>query len=237
MLLNGNQVSYFRDLAARRGSLRLVNTYHGIPVIHSAVIQSFEHKKAIFEVHPRQAVCLKYEGKTYLIPENGAQPLEARCKSVSMLHNRVELAIIGLASGSVGKRLAVRVQPETPIEVLLDSGEKQMIGKLTDLSASGMGISELNTHVYGSVTWGVGQEVWVELRLPLSEEDLRLRGTLTNLTSLEGAAVKNIGIAFTVEGQTREMLQRYISQRQTEMLEQLDREYEELCRWESRGLG
>jgi hypothetical protein len=129
------------------------------------------------------------------------------------------------------------VQPETPIEVLLDSGEKQMIGKLTDLSASGMGISELNTHVYGSVTWGVGQEVWVELRLPLSEEDLRLRGTLTNLTSLEGAAVKNIGIAFTVEGQTREMLQRYISQRQTEMLEQLDREYEELCRWESRGLG
>jgi hypothetical protein len=221
---------YFQELSARHGAVRLLNTYRGIPVIHPAAVQSVNQGYVVVEIHPHQAACMSLEGKTHLFPDNGSPTLQARVVAVEMLRSQAILAEFKRANASIGKRLTVRVQPNAPIDVLLYDGENRVSGKLADISTSGMGIAELNTHIFNPVTWEPGQGVYVDFKVTPEGEILRFKGKIVNLVPSRGMPLQRVGMTIEARPPAREALQDYIAMRQAETLEELHNIHEMMCR-------
>lgn len=221
---------WFQEIAAHQGSVRLINAYRGIPVIHPATIQSVSQGYVIAEVHPLQAACMNIEGITFMLVDIIPNALRARAVAVEMLHSQAILTEFARTSSSIGKRLTVRVQPSQPIEVQIYDGESRVSGKLADISASGAGVTEMNTHLVRSDGWEIGQQVYLDGRMPNREKVMRFRGKITSLVSTPETPLSRVGMTINADPATMEALQEYIATRQEETLEELERVYESLCR-------
>ena len=225
----------FQGLAARRGSVRLLNAYRGIPVAHPAVVLSVHQGYVALEAHPHQAACMTLEGKTYLLGDIFPQALQARVVSVDMLRSQAMLAEFSRAQASIGKRLTVRVQPVEPLDAQIYDGEHRIACKLADISSSGVGLTALNTHVYGAVQFNLGQQVYLDVKLPSSQTILRLQAKITNLVVSADSLLQRVGMTISPDGPAQDILREYIATRQAETLEELQRVHESLCRKQGAG--
>ena len=226
----------FQELASRKGSVRLLNAYRGIPVIHPAEVLSVNqgHRPAqvqiIVELHPHQAVCMSLEGKTCLIGAGLAQALQARVVGVDMLRSQAILAEFSPANSSIGKRLAVRIQPKTPLEAQIFDGEHRLACKVNDLSYSGVGVTDVCPIGHPQINLAKGQLLFLELRLPASNGMLHLRVKISNLESSPETPFQRLGMTIFPEMPADELLRAYIATRQVETLAELQLAYETLCR-------
>jgi hypothetical protein len=221
---------WFQEMAAQHGSVRLLNAYRGIPVIHPATVQSVSQGYVVVEVHPLQAACMNIEGRTFMLVDIIPYALRARVVAVEMLRSQAILAEFARTSASIGKRLTVRVQPRRPIEAQIYDGELRVPGKLADISTTGAGISELNTHIYGAVQWQKGQQVTLDVRLPNREPVMRFKARITNLVSSPETPLYRVGMTISADPLTIGALQEYIEARQEETIEELQQVYGSLCR-------
>jgi len=221
---------YFQELAARGGRVRLLNTYRGIPIIHPAVVLSVNQGYVVVEIHPHQAVCLNLESSTFLVSDQVAQTLKARVVAVEMLRNQAILAEFRRTDSTIGKRLSVRVQPDTPVDVVIYDGENRVDAKLADLSSMGMGVTELNTHIFNQVDWKPGQGVYVDVKLSQSGEPVRVKGKVTNRIPSQGMPLERVGITIQPDLPARDAFGDYIAARQVETLEELNRVHETMSR-------
>jgi hypothetical protein len=223
-------------LATQGGDIRLLNTYRGIPVIHRAAILFDKRGTVAVEIHPHQAVCMKLDGKTFVVTENGSDPLLARVRKVEMLSREAILSDFQHAGTVFSKRFAVRVQPSAPIALSLDDGVNRAAAQLVDISSSGMGVSGLNAALLGHENLQVGQVVHVEFNLPICEEKLHLKGRITCCTPSHAGLLLRVGMATHPDPPARDRLQEYITLRQAEILDELEHMYETLCRQQGAGL-
>jgi len=221
---------WFQDMAAKNGSVRLLNSYRGIPVIHPATVKSVSKGYVVVEVHPLQAACMNMENRTYLLVDILPYALHARAVAVEMLRSQAILSEFARTSSSIGKRLTVRVQPRTPIEVQIYDGDLRVPGKLADISTSGAGATELNTHVYGTINWKKGQPVFFDVCLPNSESVVRFHAKITNLITSQDTHLSRVGMTISADPKTLVILQEYIDARQEETIEELQQVYEAMCR-------
>ena len=221
---------WFQDMAAQHSSVRLLNAYRGIPVINPASIQSVNQGYVVVDAHPLQATCMNLEGKTHMLVDIMPFALRARVVAVEMLRNQAILTEFARTDASIGKRLTVRVQPKKPVEAQIYDGEYRVPGKLADISASGAGITELQTHVYGSVRWHKGQMVYLDIKLPNSSQVQRFQAKITNLIPSLETQLKRVGMTLMSDPATLEVLQAYIQIRQEETIEELKLVQESLCR-------
>ncbi len=220
----------FQGLAARRGSVRLLNAYRGIPVAHPAVVLAVHQGYVALEVHPHQATCMLLENKTHLLGDIFPQTLQARVVSVDMLRSQAMLAEFSRAQASIGKRLTVRVQPVEPLDAQIYDGEHRTACKLADISSSGVGLTALNTHVYGAGHFNKGQQVFVDIKFPGSPSPLRLQAKVTNLVVTPDSLLQRVGMTIAPDGPAQDTLREYVATRQAETLEELQRVHETLCR-------
>lgn len=220
---------YFHEWVGRQGAVRLLNTYRGLPIIQSAVAQSVSRGYVAFEVHPHQVVCMHLEGKTHLIADNIPHILQARVVAVQALRSQAVLAEFRQANGSMGKRLAVRVQPGEPVEVGLYDGERRIPARLIDISLTGISVSGLNPSAV-LPNWGSGQGLMIEMKLPPSNGIVHMRGKVIHRMPPPGNPPLRLGIAFVPDPARRQQLEGYINLRQREILDELNRVYQAMCR-------
>ena len=221
---------WFQEMAAQHSSVRLLNAYRGIPVIHPASVQSVNQGYVVVEAHPLQTACMNLEGKTFMLVDIMPFALRARVVAVEMLRNQAILAEFTRTDSSIGKRLTVRVQPKKPVEAQIYDGEFRVPGKLADISTSGAGITELQTHVYGTINWHKGQLVYLDVQLPNSINVLRFQARITNLISSPDTQLNRVGMTLSSDPTALAVLQEYIEARQADTIEELQRVHESLCR-------
>ncbi len=218
----------FEQAAAQGKPVRLMNTYRGIPVTYDARIIMINQGYLALNVHPYQATCLALEGKTYVQTESIQEIYQAKSVAIDLVKCQAILTEFTRAPYSLGKRLAIRVQPKEPIDTEIYDGEHRIPGKLADISPIGVGVFIFATYIYGELTFKKGQEVFVDFRLPTSERLIRCRGKVTSVVHQSGSFLHRMGFAINTNPIGEPLLHEYVAARQEELLEELRRVHDSM---------
>jgi len=113
--------------------------------------------------------------------------------------------------------MIARVQPEDTLEVTLEASGQQHTGQLVDVSLSGVGV----------VVPGFNPQrgLLVQLTLLLPEEKITLPGKILNVSEAP-ENMNRLSIGFTRNAQEIAVIMRYIKDRRSEILAEIERMYE-----------
>jgi hypothetical protein len=208
--------------------LHLLNTYRGIPIVYDAKIIMINQGYLALNVHPYQATCMALENKTYIQSDFSQELYQAKSVALDVAKCQAILTEFSRAPLSLGKRMAIRVQPKEPIDAEIYDGEHRIPGKLADISATGVGVFTFATYIYGDLDIKKGQDVMVDFRLPTSERMIRCRGKVTSLVHQMGTFLHRMGFSINTNPIAEPLLREYVGQRQKELLDELRRVYDSM---------
>jgi len=220
----------FSMLLEQRKPATLINTYRGIPITHEARIVTISQGYVAFSVHEYQAVCMTLEGKTLVKSNLLPEVYQARAVAVDVLTKQAILTEFTGSGTSVGKRMAVRVQPKIPVDVELYDGKHRIPGKLADISTTGVGIFTFATYIYGELSFEKSENVYIDVRMPTSDTILRFEGKITSVMHQKGTFLHRLGVKLLPNPATDATLQQYVTLRQDEVLHELQAIYETMAR-------
>jgi hypothetical protein len=219
----------FGMLLEQRKPVRLINTYRGIPITNDARIITISQGYVAFSVHEYQAVCMTLEGKTFVQGDLLPEVYQARAVAVDVLTKQAILTEFNGAGNTVGKRMAARVQPKEPADVEMYDGKRRIPGKLADISTTGVGIFTFATYIYGELSFEKSENVYIDVRMPISESILRFEGKITSVMHQKGTFLHRLGVKLVPNAATDAALLQYITQRQDEILRELKAIYETMA--------
>jgi hypothetical protein len=219
----------FDRLLEQRKPVRLLNTYRGIPITNDARIITISQGYVAFNVHEYQAVCMTLEGKTFVQNELLPEVYQARAVAVDVLTRQAILTEFTGAGNSVGKRMAVRVQPKEPVDVEIYDGKRRIPGKLADISTNGVGVFTFATYIYGELAFEKSENVFIDVRMPANEVILRFEGKITSVAHQKGTFLHRLGVKLFPDSANEPSLLEYVSRRQDEILHELKAIYETMA--------
>jgi hypothetical protein len=120
----------------------------------------------------------------------------------------------------------LRVQPKEPLQVRIYSGDVSALAMLADISQTGVGIYSFWAYINDQLDFRREDVVRLEVNLPTSEQIVRLRGKITNITRERGSVMYRVGILTFPDPTKEPVLADYISQRQAEILDELELIYQ-----------
>jgi len=204
----------------------LYNIFHGIPITNEATIAMISKGYVVLNVHSYQAVCIAMEKCTYIKGELLPEIVRAHLVAVDINSKEVIVAKFTPAQHTFDKRMSLRVQPKEPLQVRIYSGEMSALALLADVSQTGVGLYSFWAYINDQLDFRREDFIRLELNLPTSEQTLRLRGRITNLSRERGAIMYRVGIQITPNENQEPVLADYIAQRQAEILDELELIYQ-----------
>jgi len=223
---NDDIMRRFGMIAEQKKPVRLINTYRGIPISYDAKVITISQGYVALNVHEYQAVCMTLEGKTYAQSDLLPEVLQARAVAVDVMTKQAILTEFEGVGHSVGKRMAVRVQPKEPADVEIYDGQRRIPGKLADISTIGLGVFTFATYIYGDLSFEKNADVVVDVRMPLTDEILRFPGKVTSVAHQKGTFLHRLGVRLFPTPENEKRLQEYVFQRQDEVLHELNAIYQ-----------
>lgn len=220
----------FSLLLEQRKPVTLINAYRGIPITKEARIITISQGYVALSVHEYQAVCMTLEGKTFIKSDQLPEVFQARAVAVDVLTKQAILTEFIGSGTTVGKRMAARVQPKTPVDVELYDGKHRLPGKLADISTTGVGIFTFATYIYGELSFEKSENLYIDVRLPPSETLMRFEGKVTSVMHQKGTFLHRLGVKLIPNPATDAVLRQYITLRQDEVLQELHAIYETMAR-------
>jgi hypothetical protein len=213
------------QMAIKKQTVVLINTYRGIPVTHEAVVLSVNRGYVTLRVHPFQAACLALQGETHLKSDLLPGTYHAQVITVDVAKDQAIVTELVDAGKAIGKRAAMRVQPKEPLDVTLEDGEHRFDGRLADISTGGMGIYTLAAHIYGDLVLSKGSQLVISFSLPSDDEVLRYQGKISSVSHKDGTFLHRLGIELMRNPALEYKMRQYLAVRQDEILEELKRIY------------
>lgn len=223
-------MSRMAELAEHEQPLILLNTYRGVPVVTTARIINVSSGYVAVGVHEYQAVCMKLDGTTHVQSDYLDEVFQADAVAVDVLKKQAILTDFMAVEQGVGKRVDVRVRPESPLDVEISGDEFSISGKVADISSSGVGIYTLAAYVHEELPLERGEFVYVDVKLPSDEGVLRLPGEVSNLIQREEGVIQRIGVRINADEKLLANLRSYVYKRQEDILHELELIYETMCR-------
>lgn len=216
-------IQLFEQILKKKMPVRLLNTYRGVPVAHEARLVSAHKGYVVVDLHPEQATCLGLENKTYIQAELLPEVFRAQVAAIDLAKNQAVLTGFVGAGTTLGKRLAVRVQPQQPVEVVVYDGEHRVPGTLVDISAEGVGIFTVATYIYSDLCYEKGMSVFIDFFLPSTGEIIRLKGKINGVAHKQGTFLHRLGLSILPDPNAEPALKQYVDLRQQEILDELKR--------------
>jgi hypothetical protein len=209
--------------------LHLLNTYRGIPVVHDAKIIMLNQGYLALTVHPYQATCMALENKTYIQADFSQDLFLAKTVALDVAKRQAIVTEFSRAPHSIGKRLAIRVQPKEPINAEIYDGEHRIPGKLADISSTGVGVFTFATYIYGDLSFEKDADVVVDFRMPTSGSILRYQAKVTSVVHQPGTFMHRLGLQIKPNPSADTLLKQYVTLRQEEILQELQLIYDSMC--------
>ncbi len=234
MNLNDDLMNRFGVIHDTQKPLKLINSYRGLPIAYDARVITISQGYVACKVHEYQAVCMALEGKTYIQCDLLPEILQARPVAVDVLKKEAILTEFVGVGQSVGKRAAVRVQPKEPADVEIYDGEHRIPGKLADISSTGVGVFTFATYIYGDLSFTKNSDVFVDVRLPGSDQILRFEGKINSVVHQKGTFLHRLGVKILPNPTAEPVLQQYVGRRQDEVMQELRAIYESMVREKER---
>lgn len=217
------------------GSLKLLNTYRGIPIQYPGEIVGISDHSLAVKVHKHQAVCLALQQYTYL--KCGQSLLFfAEVIKGEIERQHFTLAAFQEADESIGNRETIRVHPKSPLPVILTNfrAEKSIASELIDLSINGLGVYGLSVTLTDIQAFAENTQINARLILPdglsgeAASQEIDIRGTIINRFPDQTQKRFRLGVRLAPDFEQQAVISTYISRRQTEIISEIRRLYQSL---------
>jgi hypothetical protein len=202
------------QLAAQGKEVRLLNIYKGLPISYGAKILAVHGLIADLIVNRYQATCLEAQRQTFLQNEALPHTVSGTVLTVNVVEERVTLTSFAYVSDKIGNRQLVRVQPADPIEVEVSVKGRALKGRLADISFSGAGVYT-GAIIFGDSPFVVNNHASLTIYLPGSRVPVKIMGKIINV--LRSQQSTRLGLLLFPDGNTRLVINQYVTQRQGEI--------------------
>ena len=229
MLMDGQFPGIYEDLnyvAAQKRTVNLITNFRGVPIYLSAsVIRCSSATESVrLSVHHRQIVSLKVADQILLQSNLFPSMVTANIDQVDLHKKIISLNNLRYVTGTMGNRKNVRVQPESPLhaEIITDHGFN-VLGEIIDISLNGISVYLDKSELPGDDLFTPQMPVEVRLGVPGPDKN-----TIYDLSvSAKVAYTKNsdhtlrMGLNTSLNEPDQQMVRRYIFDRQTEILNEI----------------
>jgi len=209
-----NIITQLRHLAHVGEPMDLLNVYQGLPVLYRAQALLVGDDRAVISFQQPEAVCLQLEGKTTILSELLAGPVNAAVEDVDLQAGRAVVHSFSY-SFKVGHRMSVRVTLAHPASATLSSGLQQLTGTAADIGMTGVGVILSTPEAAQTLRRGAV----VLLRLTLEAAPLELSGLVRYVRG------SRVGVTLMPTAAARSLHQ-YVHLRQEEILNELRAHYQ-----------
>lgn len=196
--------------------LDILNFHKSFPITCKGRVENIDVNMVVLKVQPPGSVCLESQEQTIVLSRGLPEAVRARVVNFDLVTGMLHLSDFGYVGAHFGERMIARVQPGDIIEVTIESGGQQYSGVLADVSLSGVGIFVKDT--------GLEKGQMVELLLPLPEGDVNLPGRVLNISDAPDGQHR-LSIGFTRNAQEIAIVMRYVKDRRTEILTEIEYMY------------
>lgn len=208
-------------LIFREPDIELLNFYKSYPVVIRGMLLKLDSEGNGFaRVSPPGSVCL-YQSKTTILLSNGlTEAVRARINRFDILEGVVVLNNFLYMGSWSGRRMLVRVQPSSPIHVILEKDSLTVRGQALDLSLTGIGVLVSNPIVKKSETY--------QVRIMLPAGEITLPGTI--LEVIPHPPGVRLSIKFTASSRDVASIIQYVTDRRAEIQDEVVQLYERVYR-------
>jgi len=197
--------------------LDILNFHKSFPITAKAKVENIDRDVVSLKVQPPSSVILQAQDKTIILSRGLPEAVKADVLEFDLLSGTLRLNNFTYVDSHFGERMIVRVQPEDTIHIELEVEGRRVTGQLVDVSLSGVGV-----YIEGEAPQR-GQIVQLTLLLP--EGRVTLPGKILNLSDAPEGFTR-LSIAFTRNAQEIAVIMRYIKDRRTEILSEIEMMYE-----------
>jgi hypothetical protein len=196
--------------------LDILNFHKSFPITCKARVENINANEVILKVQPPGSVCLELQESTIVLSRGLPEAVRAQIVSFDLLSGKLVLADFGYVGSHFGERMIARVQPDGQVPVNIEVGDQVYTGELVDVSLSGVGLLVKDASFQRSQL--------LQITLPLPEGQVTLPGKVLNISESRGKA--RLAIGFTRNAQEIAIIMRYIKDRRTEILAEIERMYQ-----------
>jgi len=197
--------------------LDILNFYMSFPITCRARVERIENDVVVMKVQPPGSVCLLDEPETIVLSRGLPEAIRGSILSFDLPGGILRMKDFTYVGSHFGERMIARVQPEDIIHLEVVEGDVTHQGTLVDVSLNGVG-------VYIKTKLQKGQIV--HLNIPLPEGKVSLPGKILNVSDAPDNQHR-LAIGFTRNAQEIAIIMRYIRDRRKEILDDIERMYEQ----------
>jgi hypothetical protein len=210
-----DDLQYVRETSQE---LDILNFYKSFPITCKARVEAIERDTVLLQVQPPGSVCLEAQEDTIVLSRGLPEAVRARIVDFDLITGSLRLSDFTYVGSHFGERMIARVQPEETIEIEIEAADRHMSGTLVDLSLSGVGVYTEES--------GFQRGQLLLLTLPLPEGKVTMPGKVLNVTPAPESDLTRLSIGFTRNAQEIAVVMRYIKERRTEILNEVENMYE-----------
>ncbi len=221
-------VEVFQRMRGNQQKITFLNLYKGVPISSEAEIVAIDGENITFKIDRLQEIAMKLEAQAFIVKnEYLSKHLKADIIESDFQSNTIVLSnFTYLLNMPAIQREFVRVHPDILAKVYLrPSNNLQTSGRLYDLSINGLGVvSSENNGIFVGANVSVTFELNSATITIEGDKTIDLQGEIINIIDYQGSFRYCMRI-FPDRIMSRKILN-YISQREKEILEDLNQELE-----------
>jgi hypothetical protein len=196
-----------------------MNTYKGVPFVSKCRIIDIDADWVTVQTKDFSLVCIMKEGRTRLLGSDFFEPASATVASVDLLAETAVLQNFSYLGTKLGERMLVRVEPLEPPATNMAMDGQATLGRMVDISLSGMGV----VVPHGEVTPLLKPGVAVHVQTDLPRGAIALDGIV--LSAIKRLDNLRLSVRFTPEHDHKAIIFRYLIDRRTEIEADLRQEF------------
>jgi hypothetical protein len=218
-------VSVLGNLARKKAPLAMSHPFHGMLLTQELLLLSIQPDQALVQAG-RNWLAANPGERVYLHSSACKEVLTARVLGVNIQLGEMALGEFEDTGRPWIERMHERVQPRLPLRVFLQIGDQGLAASLENLSISGAGVLAYKLIERG-IELHAGQPIKLDFELPMIGARLSLPARLVNVQN-HGERFSSLGLnTFPNVDQVR-ALERYITRRKVEILDELDRSFNDV---------
>jgi len=222
-------VSKFLLASSEDRSVQLINIYKGVPISHNASVIKVINDRLTLKFHKNHTLCLNMEGRTYIQSKLFLKPIKARVMTINTTEGYAILTDLILSDPSFRKRQHLRIaldyDESTVVSICAPDCNVKLFGKLKDISTHGVGVIVIAVEDIISKSFSQASQVQIQFYLPFTHPEeateIKVPGEIRYIDRDQENF--KLGIQTFPDPDTETRIEKFITQRKTEILEEVEK--------------
>ncbi|MFC1997429.1 PilZ domain-containing protein [Chloroflexota bacterium] len=224
-------LEYLEYIRQQKRPVSLVNTYQGVSLSLEVEIQQIlrKRKEVVVATNPGRPLSLLPATQIMIHSDLFPRPIQARVASVDVHHRTAVLRNCSFIQSEQDGRKETRVQPKFEINASLTiGGQNEMRGIINDLSIEGISLILMSNNIDLTEIYYPNTSVRINYNFAVtSDEDLvpmSVAAKVTYINAIDPMEKYRIGFITYPQEPQKDLLRRFIFDRQTEMFNELEQD-------------